>query len=75
MLCRSCVHAQIINNDRVFCHKFIPEKELDFTVLSCSKYKSSTDKEDYQFEEIAWVLKVSSAGKVIGFRPPKYEKG
>jgi hypothetical protein len=73
--CDSCEYATIVEGDtlwqrRISCGQMGSwYTEIKWNVYSCNQYKNKLDKDEYELEQIAWILEVSK-GRVVGFVSP-----
>lgn len=71
-LCDSCQHSLIMktSDGKEFVDCTYQNIELTHSVVECNQYKDIKDKDQYELEQIAWILETKN-GKTIGFKPPK----
>ena len=71
-LCDSCQNGLVAKTangtELVQCGIF--RRGIFSKIVECTDYKDMKDKDEYELEQIAWILEVKN-GKTIGFQPPK----
>jgi hypothetical protein len=78
-LCASCDHAAtretLTGRLFVHCHEF--SEEISEPIARCTAYLKKGTPDRYEFEKIAWVLNTEDRKgvRIVGFAPPKREKG
>lgn len=72
-LCKSCENSVIIE-DTVLCQAVHPNIQINKNIFSCNAYGNKSLPRLKQMEAIAWELR-TSAGRKIGFHPPKKREG
>jgi len=73
-LCGKCKHSTIISSETeikmIHCSEIGARNKIKFLVINCNGFEDRRFKDEYEFDDIGWVLEVKGK-KIIGFKPPK----
>ncbi len=74
-LCRSCKYStcvQFSDSDvLIFCKMLgLDGIAIRKPVAECSQFHAKGTPTEWEFKEIAWPIKLSTSGRILGFEPP-----
>ena len=78
-LCRKCRYSTVVDfsdgDGLITCVKVgFDGIRIKKPVVQCSQFHQKNTPTEYEFKEIAWAVKLSSSGRIVGFEaPPKEE--
>lgn len=78
-LCEDCLHGMVTRfatgETQTICSEQHPSFGVKGPVSECSAYDYRWGRTDWEMDKVAFILERNKKGEVIGFRPPKKEKG